>query len=209
VRGHAISPAKRRRAQGKGILSDVKALSIFYLPTYPVTFDRRTTTPSGFASSSLVERGRSVRIAGSRRKIMKRTLTSVVFVVAFVSLLVLGLASRVQAKECSNASIKGPYVVTCEGTVVGTGPIAVVGTFIADGNGNASELETLSFNGEISQGVPFTVTYTMNADCTGTHVATGSGGVFHGNIFLANNKKEIHYISTDPDFVVLCVIRKQ
>jgi len=141
---------------------------------------------------------------------MKRAITSVVFVLAFVSLLVLGLVSRVQAEQCSNASIKGPYVITCEGTVVGTGPIAVAGTFIADGKGNASELETLSFNGEISQGVPFTVTYSVNADCTGTHVATGlDGSVFHGDIFLADNKKEIHYIATEPGFVLLCVIRKQ
>jgi hypothetical protein len=40
---------------------------------------------------------------------MKRAITSVVFVIAFVSLLVLGLVSRVQAGECSNASIKGTY----------------------------------------------------------------------------------------------------
>jgi hypothetical protein len=141
---------------------------------------------------------------------MKRDITSVVFVIAFVSLLVLGLVSQVQAEHCSTASIKGPYVITCEGTLVGVGPIAVVGTFIADGNGNAHEVETLSFNGVISRGVEFTVKYTVNEDCTGTHVANGGGLVdFDADIVVADNKKEIHYIATEPGFVVLCVIRKQ
>jgi hypothetical protein len=149
-----------------------------------------------------------------RRRIMKGFITSAVFVISFVSLLVLGLVSRVQAEECSNASIKGPYVISCEGTVVEVGPLAVVGVFIADGNGNASEVQTLSFNGEIFQGERFTVTYTVNADCTGTHVATGLGpvfldSVFHGDIVIDDNKKEIRYISTDPGLVVVCNLRKQ
>jgi len=86
---------------------------------------------------------------------MKRAITSVVFVMACVSLLVLGLVSRVQAHggDCSNASIKGTYGFSCEGTLVGVGPIAVIGVFTADGTGNGSEVETLSLNGEISQGV--------------------------------------------------------
>ncbi len=42
-----------------------------------------------------------------RRKIMKQALTPVMFVMAFVNLLVLGLVSRVQAGECSNVSVKG------------------------------------------------------------------------------------------------------
>jgi hypothetical protein len=140
---------------------------------------------------------------------MHQVLTSVVFVISVVSLLVLGLVSRVQATQCSTASIKGSYGISCEGTIVGTGPVAVIGVFTADGKGNATEVETLSFNGEISQGVPFTVTYTVNADCTGTHVATGLGSVFHGDIVIQDHKKEFRYISTDPGFVLLCTFRKQ
>ena len=69
---------------------------------------------------------------------MKRAITSVVFVISFVSLLVLGLVSRVQAHggECSNASTKGTYGFSCEGTIVGVGPLAVIGVYTADGNGN-------------------------------------------------------------------------
>ena len=141
---------------------------------------------------------------------MKRAITSVVFVISFVSLLVLGLVSRVQARECSNASIKGTYGFSCEGTVVGVGPIAVIGVFTADGNGNGSEVETISFNGEISQGVLFTVTYTVNADCTGSFVSTGpDGSVFHNDFVIDDNKKEIRLMPTEPGFVAVCIFRKQ
>ena len=145
---------------------------------------------------------------------MKQTTTSAVFVISFVSLLVLGLVSRVQAEECSNVSIKGTYGISCEGTAVRVGPIAVVGVFTADGNGNGSEVETISFNGDIFQRELFTVTYTVNADCTGSHVATGLGPVFLGSVFhsdfvIDDNKKEFRLIPTEPGFVAVCINRKQ
>ena len=141
---------------------------------------------------------------------MKRAITSVVFVTAFVSLLVLGLVSRAQARECSNASIKGTYGFSCEGTVVGVGPIAVVAVFTADGNGNGSAVETTSLNGVITTEVPFTVTYTVNADCTGSFVSTAPDDTVFDNYFVIdNNKKEIRLMPTEPGLVAVCIFRKQ
>ena len=148
---------------------------------------------------------------------MKRAITSVVFVISFVSLLVLGLVSRVQAEECSDVSIKGTYGFSCEGTIVGgplAGPIAVVGVFTADGNGTASEVETISANGNIFQGELFTVTYTVNADCTGSSVSTGLGpvfldAVFHNYFVIDDNKKEFRLTATEPGVVAVCISRKQ
>ena len=140
---------------------------------------------------------------------MKRVNTSVMFVMAFVSLLVLGLVSRAQAEECSNASIKGGYGLSCEGTVVGVGPLAVIGVLTADGKGNGSEVETISFNGDIVQGATFTVAYTVNADCTGSFVSTGLGSVFHNDFVLDDNKKEFRLMATEPGFVAVCIFRKQ
>jgi len=131
------------------------------------------------------------------------------FVMAFVSLLVLGLVSRAQAEECSNASIKGGYGLSCEGTVVGVGPLAVIGVLTADGKGNGSEVETISFNGDIVQGATFTVAYTVNADCTGSFVSTGLGSVFHNDFVLDDNKKEFRLMATEPGFVAVCIFRKQ
>ena len=140
---------------------------------------------------------------------MKQAITSVVFVMAFVNLLVLGLVSQVQAGECSNASIKGTYGFSCEGTVVGVGPLAVIGVLTADGNGTGSEVETISFNGDIVQGATFTVTYTVNADCTGSFVSSGLGAVFHNDFVIDDNKKEFRLILTEPGFVAVCILRKQ
>ena len=141
---------------------------------------------------------------------MKQAITSVVFVMAFVSLLVLGLVSRGQAGECSNASIKGIYGFSCEGTVVGVGPLAVIGVLTADGNGTGSEVETISFNGDIVQGATFTVTYTVNADCTGSFVSTGPDGIpFDNEFVIDDNKKEFRLMPTESGFVVVCIYRKQ
>ena len=140
---------------------------------------------------------------------MKPVLTTVVVVGSCVSLFVLGLVSRVQAEECSNASLKGTYGLSCEGTVVGVGPLAVIGVFSADGNGNGSEVETISFNGVITTGATFTVTYVVNADCTGSFVSTGLGSVFHNDFVIDANKKEIRLTPTEPGFVAVCIYRKQ
>ena len=141
---------------------------------------------------------------------MKRVITSVMFVMAFVSLLVLGLVSRAQAEECSNASIKGGYGLSCEGTVVGVGPLAVIGVLTADGKGNISGVETLSVNGVITSGVTLTGTYTVNADCTGSIVTTApDGAVTDHDFVLDDNKKEIRIIVTESGAVVVCTGREQ
>ena len=141
---------------------------------------------------------------------MKQALTSGVFALSFVSLLVLGLVSRVQARECSNASIKGPYGFSCEGTIVEVGPLAAIGVFTADGPGHGSEVETLSLNGQLSQGVFRRDTYTVEADCTGSFESTGpDGSVIHNDFVIDDNEKEIRLIATEPGWAAFCIFRKQ
>ena len=141
---------------------------------------------------------------------MKQAITSGVFVMAFVSLLALGLVSRVQARACSNASIKGTYGFSCEGTIVGVGPLAAIGVFTADGQGHGSEVETLSVNGEISRGVVRTDTYSVNADCTGSFVSTGpDGSVIHNEFVIDDHEREMRLIATEPGWVAFCLFRKQ
>jgi hypothetical protein len=145
-----------------------------------------------------------------KEEIMKRVITPVVFVISFVSLLVLGLVSRVQAGDCSNNSLKGTYGASCEGTIVGAGPVAVVGVLTADGDGSISGVETLSVNGEITTGVTFTGTYTVNADCTGSIVTTTpDGSVTDHDFVIDDNKKEIRIIVAETGRVIVCVGRKQ
>src|SRR4029453_5418328 len=112
---------------------------------------RIRTCRTGATSSRLNRQEVSQHEDLRRRKVMKQAITSVVFVISFVSLLVLGLVSQVQARECSNASIKGTYGFSCEGTIVGVGPIAVIGVFTADGNATGSQVETMSLNAQTPQ----------------------------------------------------------
>ena len=141
---------------------------------------------------------------------MKRVIASGTLAMAFVSLLVLGLGSHVQAGECSNASTKGTYGFSCEGTIVGAGPLAVVGVYSADGNGNSSGTETVSVNGTIIPGLPFTGTYTLNANCTGSLVTTTpDGSVTHHDLVIDDNKKELRILVTEPGRVIACLFRKQ
>jgi hypothetical protein len=63
--------------------------------------------------------------------------------------------------------------------------------------------------GVITTGAPLTVTYTVNADCTGSLVSTGLGSVFHNEFVIDDNKKEYRLISTDPGNVAVCIGRKQ
>ena len=141
---------------------------------------------------------------------MKQAITSGVFIMAFVSLLGLGLGSQVQARACSNASITGTYGFSCEGTIVGIGPIAAIGVFTADGKGNGSEVETLSLNGEISRGVFRTDTYTVEADCTGSFVSTGpDGSVIHNDFVIDDHEKEMRLIATESGWAAFCLFRKQ
>jgi len=60
-----------------------------------------------------------------------------------------------------------------------------------------------------SQGVPFTVTYSVNADCTGSFVSTGFGSVFHNDFVIDANKQEFRLMPTDPGVVAVCIFRKQ
>jgi hypothetical protein len=58
------------------------------------------------------------------------------------------------SKACSNATPHGSYAFTESGTIVGIGPVAVVGVFQADGNGRLTTSDTVSVNGEVAPGKP-------------------------------------------------------
>jgi hypothetical protein len=51
-----------------------------------------------------------------------------------------------------NETIRGAYMVSGSGTIVGVGPISSVGVMTFDGNGNGALTSTASVNGVISRG---------------------------------------------------------
>lgn len=135
---------------------------------------------------------------------MKHTRLSIFFIIACASGLSLATDSRAQA-TCTNASLKGTFGYTCEGTIGGL-LAAEVGIGVYDGVGKASGKSTLSVSGTDPAAITWTGTYTINADCTGA-ITFGDGS--HAAIVVDDHKHELRVIATDPGTVYTCLKREQ
>jgi hypothetical protein len=79
-------------------------------------------------------------------------------------------APTAHAGQCSLAGVTGKWVYTYTGTIIlptGAVPVAAVGRFALDADGNLSGAQTRS-NGGVSAQETITAKVTVNADCTGT-----------------------------------------
>ena len=120
-------------------------------------------------------------------------------------LIAIGAASPLRADNtCSAATLNGPYTYTLRGGYIGDqfGDVfdfSAAGRFVADGNGGFSGAESTSQGESISKAAPYTGTYAVNDDCTGTMVFKDSKGNLIANmdIMITNNAKEIELIETD------------
>lgn len=106
---------------------------------------------------------------------------------------------------CSNETLVGKYAVFGQGSLPspqGPVPVAHVGSFVADGDGNFSGDETVKI-ANMTSADTFTAKYTVNQDCTFSAEITSSTGVFHevGTITGAEDLQEGHLIITDPGWV--------
>ena len=98
-----------------------------------------------------------------------------------------------------NSVMNGTYVMSATGTIVGVGPVAMVGMVTYDGLGNGSATSTQSVNGTIYKGVIATATFTVNRDCTGSK--TFSDGS-HYDFAITLDGSTITWIETDPGVVI-------
>jgi hypothetical protein len=76
-----------------------------------------------------------------------------------------------QAKKCSEATLHGTYLFAGDGVEIKGKdqlPYAYAGYEVFDGNGNVKGVSSGNFNGEVFRNEPFSGTYTVKADCTGT-----------------------------------------
>jgi len=103
---------------------------------------------------------------------MKRNMTSVMFFISFVSMLVLGLFFRVpsvQASHCFNATLAGTWGCTCQGSIVDAGPVSTACRLSYDGQGNFSGTADARFpDGTVVIGIVIEGTYSLNPNCTFT-----------------------------------------
>ena len=119
---------------------------------------------------------------------MKRMLSALIALAAAAALVILPTVSKrnvtaVRAQSgCSNATLIGNYGFSFGGFQIEHGtqrsvPFYGAGLSKFDGRGNVSATFTFGLNGNITTDEPYTATYTVNSDCTGSVTATpGSGG---------------------------------
>ena len=108
------------------------------------------------------------------------------------------------APKCTLATLKGRYLFAASGFLFPpTGGVKeqsvgnVAGYHIFDGRGHGQDYVTVSLNGVVEPiPSPVDLTYTLNADCTGTYEVLGTGAPTFA-IFVSPNGEEMTAINTD------------
>jgi hypothetical protein len=118
---------------------------------------------------------------------------------------------KLQAEECSNANYQGVYAFTLTGLARGaTMPIAIVGSFTADGNGKIVGSQTNVLGLDIVRQT-YTEAYTVNPDCTGSAVKhiNGADITLHFDFVINQHGDKIRSIQTDSGAVVTLIAEQQ
>ena len=97
---------------------------------------------------------------------MKRHSLSITLMFVFGVLLVTPVLLA-DGRRCTNRNIAGDWGYTATGIRTGVGPVAAVGTFTIDPDGNVAGKQTISLNGLVVEET-FSGPYVLNEDCTGT-----------------------------------------
>jgi hypothetical protein len=131
----------------------------------------------------------------------------VVGVAALLSTVGAGYAKDENASraKCSVATLKGTYLFAQNGVEIKGNeqrPFALAGFDVFDGDGGVKGVASGNFNGEVFRKDPFTGTYTVKANCTGTVTFRGVGGATtQGDIFIAPDGSKFAFVGTDPESV--------
>jgi hypothetical protein len=100
--------------------------------------------------------------------------------------------------KCSEATLEGTYLFANDGVEIRGNnqlPFAVAGREVRDGKGNIKGVASSNFNREVFRNEPFSGTYTVNADCTGTNTYTDGT---HYDMFIAPDGSEFTVVQTHP-----------
>jgi len=89
--------------------------------------------------------------------------------------------------KCSDATLDGTYLFAINGVDITGGdqiPFAGAGYEVFDGNGNIEGVSSGNTNGQTFRNEPFSGTYTVKADCTGTITYNGGDPAVY-DLFIA------------------------
>ena len=100
--------------------------------------------------------------------------------------------------KCSEATLDGTYLFAYDGFVIKDNekvPFASSGYEVSDGNGHVKGIATTNVNGKITSKAPFSGTYTVKADCTGS--STYTDGTRYDS-FIAPDGSMVTFVQTKP-----------
>jgi hypothetical protein len=126
----------------------------------------------------------------------------VLLVVGVVAVLAVGTGfakDEDAGAKCSEATLDGMYLFALDGFGIEENnqlPFAVAGYRVYDGNGKVRGVASANFNGHIIvRKQPFSGTYTVKADCTGT--LTLRDGL-QNDLFIAPDGSMFTFVQTKP-----------
>ena len=105
--------------------------------------------------------------------------------------------------KCSEATLEGRYLFAYDGFEIKGNdnvPFAVAGYQVFDGNGTQRGVSSFSVNGKITENEPFSSTYKVKADCTGTQVVEAAITTEY-DLFIAPDGSMYTFVQTDPGTV--------
>ena len=141
---------------------------------------------------------------------MKRYVAALLVVLGVVGLVGVLAVGRGFADEengakakCSEATLHGTYLFADDGFVIKDNekvPFASSGYEVYDGKGHTKGVSTTNVNGKITSKEPFSGTYTVKADCTGS--STYSDGSRYDD-YIAPDGSMLTFVQTKPSKWVL------
>jgi hypothetical protein len=142
---------------------------------------------------------------------MKRYVAALLMVLGVVGLVgVLAVGTGIANDEnassrakCSDATLKGTYLFAQNGVEIKGNdqrPFALAGYDVFDGQGKVRGVSSGNFGGEVFRKDPFTGTYTVKANCTGT-VTFRDGAAAQGDMFIAPDGSKFAFVRTTPEDV--------
>jgi hypothetical protein len=131
----------------------------------------------------------------------------VLLLVGLVGVLAIGTGyakdENAAGAKCSEATLDGTYLFAYDGFVIKENekvPFALAGYEVFDGNGHVKGVATTNVNGKITSKEPFSGTYTVKADCTGSSTYTDGT---HYDSFIAPDGSMLTFVQTKPSKWVL------
>jgi hypothetical protein len=131
----------------------------------------------------------------------------VLLVVGLVGVLAIGAGyakeENASGAKCSEATLDGRYLFADQGFVIKDNekvPFASSGYEVYDGNGHVKGVSTTNVNGKITSKEPFSGTYTVKADCTGS--STYTDGTRYDD-YIAPDGSQLTFVQTKPSKWVL------